>query len=33
MHAPNEKFHLPNFRRGIATSVYLLEEMANRSPQ
>jgi acetylornithine deacetylase/succinyl-diaminopimelate desuccinylase-like protein len=24
MHAPNEKFHLPNFHRGIATSIWFL---------
>jgi acetylornithine deacetylase/succinyl-diaminopimelate desuccinylase-like protein len=24
MHAPNEKFHLPNFFNGIATSVWFL---------
>jgi acetylornithine deacetylase/succinyl-diaminopimelate desuccinylase-like protein len=24
MHAPNEKFHLPNFYRGIATSIWFL---------
>jgi acetylornithine deacetylase/succinyl-diaminopimelate desuccinylase-like protein len=28
MHAPNEKFHLPNFRHGIATSIYFLNEIA-----
>ncbi|MCC9075144.1 dipeptidase [Litorilinea aerophila] len=28
LHAPNEKFHLPNFYRGIATSIALLEELA-----
>ena len=27
MHAPNEKFHLPNFYRGIRTSVWFLHEM------
>jgi acetylornithine deacetylase/succinyl-diaminopimelate desuccinylase-like protein len=26
MHAPNEKFYLPNFHRGIATSVWFLTE-------
>jgi len=31
MHAPNEKFHLPNFYRGIATSIWFLAELgANR---
>jgi len=24
MHAPNEKFHLPNFYKGIATSIWFL---------
>ncbi len=24
MHAPNEKFHLPNFYHGIATSIWFL---------
>jgi acetylornithine deacetylase/succinyl-diaminopimelate desuccinylase-like protein len=28
MHAPNEKFHLPNFDNGIATSIWFLEEVA-----
>ena len=28
MHAPNEKFHLPNFFRGIATSVWFLDALA-----
>jgi acetylornithine deacetylase/succinyl-diaminopimelate desuccinylase-like protein len=26
MHAPNEKFHLPNFNKGIATSIWFLAE-------
>jgi acetylornithine deacetylase/succinyl-diaminopimelate desuccinylase-like protein len=26
MHAPNEKFHLPNFYNGIATSIWFLNE-------
>ncbi|HVM34043.1 MAG TPA: dipeptidase [Actinomycetota bacterium] len=30
MHAPNEKFHLPNFFGGIATSIEFLAEMARR---
>jgi acetylornithine deacetylase/succinyl-diaminopimelate desuccinylase-like protein len=31
MHAPNEKFHLPNFYHGIATSIWFLAEVgANR---
>jgi acetylornithine deacetylase/succinyl-diaminopimelate desuccinylase-like protein len=29
MHAPNEKFHLPNFFNGIATSIWFLTEVAN----
>ena len=28
LHAPNEKFHLPNFFNGIATSMYFLTELA-----
>jgi acetylornithine deacetylase/succinyl-diaminopimelate desuccinylase-like protein len=28
MHAPNEKFHLPNFYRGIATAISFLDEVA-----
>jgi acetylornithine deacetylase/succinyl-diaminopimelate desuccinylase-like protein len=31
VHAPNEKFHLPNFFNGIATSIYFLEELVNWS--
>jgi acetylornithine deacetylase/succinyl-diaminopimelate desuccinylase-like protein len=27
MHAPNEKFHIPNFLRGIATSIWFLAEV------
>ena len=27
MHAPNEKFHLPNFRKGIETSIWFLKAM------
>jgi acetylornithine deacetylase/succinyl-diaminopimelate desuccinylase-like protein len=27
IHAPNEKFHLPNFYRGIATSIWFLAEV------
>lgn len=27
MHAPNEKFHLPNFAHGIATCIWFLAEM------
>lgn len=29
MHAPNERFHLPNFARGIATSIRFLNEIAH----
>jgi acetylornithine deacetylase/succinyl-diaminopimelate desuccinylase-like protein len=37
MHAPNEKFHLPNFYHGIATSIWFLAEIGrgvalNRRP-
>lgn len=33
-HAPNEKFHLPNFFRGIETSIWYLAAAAKmRSPQ
>jgi acetylornithine deacetylase/succinyl-diaminopimelate desuccinylase-like protein len=28
MHAPNEKFHLPKFDNGIATSIWFLAEAA-----
>jgi acetylornithine deacetylase/succinyl-diaminopimelate desuccinylase-like protein len=28
LHAPNEKFHLPNFYKGIRTSIAFLQEMA-----
>jgi acetylornithine deacetylase/succinyl-diaminopimelate desuccinylase-like protein len=30
MHAPNEKFHLPNFSRGIATCIWFLAEVGAR---
>jgi acetylornithine deacetylase/succinyl-diaminopimelate desuccinylase-like protein len=30
MHAPNEKFHLPNFYNGIATSIWFLTEASTR---
>jgi acetylornithine deacetylase/succinyl-diaminopimelate desuccinylase-like protein len=30
IHGPNEKFHLPNFRKGIATSIRFLAEMGAR---
>ncbi len=29
MHAPNEKFHLPNLARGVATSISFMSELAN----
>lgn len=29
MHAPNEKFYLPNFRNGISTSIHFLHEIAH----
>ncbi len=29
MHGPNEKFHLPNFYRGIETSIWFLHEIAS----
>jgi acetylornithine deacetylase/succinyl-diaminopimelate desuccinylase-like protein len=28
MHAPNEKLHLPNFHRGIATSIWFMAALA-----
>lgn len=31
VHAPNEKFHLPNFFKGIATSIRFLNELADWS--
>ena len=30
MHAPNEKFHLPNFFKGIATSIHFLSALAKQ---
>ncbi len=30
LHAPNEKFHLPNFYNGIRTSIVFLQQMATR---
>jgi len=30
MHAPNEKFHLPNFFNGIKTSIWFLSEVTSR---
>jgi acetylornithine deacetylase/succinyl-diaminopimelate desuccinylase-like protein len=29
IHAPNEKFHLPNFHRGIATSIWYIAALQN----
>jgi len=31
IHAPNEKFHLPNFYKGISTSIHFMAEMGNQS--
>jgi acetylornithine deacetylase/succinyl-diaminopimelate desuccinylase-like protein len=31
IHAPNEKFHLPNFHRGIATSIWFLAGIGARA--
>lgn len=30
MHAPNEKFHIPNFFKGIETSIWFLDRLARR---
>jgi acetylornithine deacetylase/succinyl-diaminopimelate desuccinylase-like protein len=30
IHAPNEKFHLPNFSNGIATCIWFLETVSNQ---
>jgi acetylornithine deacetylase/succinyl-diaminopimelate desuccinylase-like protein len=32
IHAPNEKFHLPNFHKGIATSIWFLRTIAATRP-
>jgi len=32
IHAPNERFHLPNFRRGIATSLWFLHLLGKDAP-
>jgi acetylornithine deacetylase/succinyl-diaminopimelate desuccinylase-like protein len=29
MHAPNEKFHIPNFFKGIETSIWFMQALAN----
>ena len=31
IHAPNEKFHLPNFHKGIATSIWFLYEVGSQT--
>src|SRR5205807_2167236 len=31
MHAPNEKLHLPAFRKGVATSIAFLDEVSRRA--
>jgi acetylornithine deacetylase/succinyl-diaminopimelate desuccinylase-like protein len=28
IHAPNERFHLPNFQKGITTSILFMHEVA-----
>jgi acetylornithine deacetylase/succinyl-diaminopimelate desuccinylase-like protein len=33
MHAPNEKFYLPNFENGIATSIHFLNYVADLAPR
>ena len=33
IHAPNEKFHLPNFHRGIATSLWFLAASLGLGPR
>lgn len=30
IHAPNEKFHLPNFYRGISTCIWFLQALADQ---
>ena len=32
LHAPNEKFDLDNFYRGIEASAYLMEELGQAAP-
>ena len=32
IHAPNEKFYLPNFHKGIATSIWFLYEVGRAGP-
>lgn len=32
IHGPNEKFHLPNFHKGIATSICFLHEVGGAAP-
>jgi acetylornithine deacetylase/succinyl-diaminopimelate desuccinylase-like protein len=31
IHAPNEKYHLPNFYKGISTSIHFMAEMGSHS--
>jgi hypothetical protein len=31
IHAPDEKFHLPNFYKGISTSIHFMTEMGKQS--
>lgn len=31
IHAPDEKFHLPNFYKGISTSIHFMAEMGKQS--
>ena len=33
LHAPNEKFHLPNFSRGIDTVIRFVELLGEQAPQ
>ncbi|HEX6387637.1 MAG TPA: dipeptidase [Anaerolineae bacterium] len=33
IHAPNERFYLPNFYRGIQTSIHFLEELGRRTTE
>jgi acetylornithine deacetylase/succinyl-diaminopimelate desuccinylase-like protein len=33
IHGPNEKFHLPNFYRGIATSIWYLATLSRQYRQ
>jgi len=31
IHAPDERFHLPNFYKGISTSIHFMAEMGKQS--